>query len=185
MALVAVFAVIVFGACYDPSLRECTVSCASADDCAPDQVCGSDGLCASAAHAGHCAALALPDASPDGRDDHTDASDGDPPADARVDARVDAAPPDAPQLGAIHVAITGRGRVLLSATDYCESPNANGIACDLAAPQGPQTLHQMTTHAGDKFKAWSGACTGTGGDCHVFVVIGTTVWVGAEFTEDK
>ena len=184
MALVRVLALglLALGACYDPSLHECAVSCTSAGDCAPDQVCGSDGLCASAAHAGHCAALAVPDASPDDvADARVDAHDT-PHADAGVDAMP---PPDAPQLGAIHVAIVGRGRVLLSAMNYCESPNSNGIACDLAAPQGPATLHQMTTHAGDKFKAWSGACTGTGGDCHVFVVIGTTVWVGAEFTEDK
>lgn len=34
------------GACYAPDLRDCTVTCSAADECAGDQVCNSAGLCA-------------------------------------------------------------------------------------------------------------------------------------------
>ena len=41
-------------ACYDPSPRDCTVTCSPQEPCADDQVCGSDGYCASPTVAGHC-----------------------------------------------------------------------------------------------------------------------------------
>lgn len=34
------------GGCYAPDLRDCTVTCTAADECAGDQVCSSAGLCA-------------------------------------------------------------------------------------------------------------------------------------------
>jgi hypothetical protein len=34
------------GGCYAPDLRDCTVTCTGADDCAGDQVCNDKGLCA-------------------------------------------------------------------------------------------------------------------------------------------
>ena len=40
--------------CYDPELRDCTVDCSSADECADGQVCGSDGMCAAPEAAGQC-----------------------------------------------------------------------------------------------------------------------------------
>jgi hypothetical protein len=43
-------------ACYSPDVRECTVSCNATTDCVAPHVCGADGLCASTAAAGHCAA---------------------------------------------------------------------------------------------------------------------------------
>jgi len=42
--------------CYSPELRDCAVSCASPDDCAPGQVCGSDAYCAAPEIAGTCRA---------------------------------------------------------------------------------------------------------------------------------
>ncbi|MBA3452639.1 MAG: hypothetical protein H0T42_06010 [Deltaproteobacteria bacterium] len=41
--------------CYRPQLDECAVRCGGAEDCAPGQVCGSDGWCAASANAGQCA----------------------------------------------------------------------------------------------------------------------------------
>jgi len=41
-------------ACYDPEARDCTVTCSANEPCTGDQVCGSDGFCASPAIAGHC-----------------------------------------------------------------------------------------------------------------------------------
>ena len=32
--------------CYEPSLKDCTVSCAAATDCASGQVCAANGFCA-------------------------------------------------------------------------------------------------------------------------------------------
>jgi hypothetical protein len=40
--------------CYDPELRDCSISCGSAGDCAAGQVCGTDGFCASPEVAGTC-----------------------------------------------------------------------------------------------------------------------------------
>jgi hypothetical protein len=42
--------------CYDPETVDCTVTCTAADECASDQVCGSDGFCAAPEVAGQCVA---------------------------------------------------------------------------------------------------------------------------------
>lgn len=49
----------VVGGCYDPTTADCTVTCGGADECASDQICGSDGYCAAPEIAGHCAPVAL------------------------------------------------------------------------------------------------------------------------------
>lgn len=41
--------------CYQPELRDCTVTCSGPDECADGQVCGSDGMCAAPDVAGQCA----------------------------------------------------------------------------------------------------------------------------------
>jgi hypothetical protein len=46
--------VVVVAGCYGPAVRDCTITCATGDRCAPGQVCGSDGWCASPSVAGHC-----------------------------------------------------------------------------------------------------------------------------------
>jgi len=40
--------------CYEPELRDCTVTCSGSDECADGQICGSDGMCAVPEAAGHC-----------------------------------------------------------------------------------------------------------------------------------
>jgi hypothetical protein len=52
--------------CYDPSYRNCTVACAQASECSPDQICGADGWCAAPDVAGRCEGIrdAEPDALP-------------------------------------------------------------------------------------------------------------------------
>lgn len=46
---------LMLGACYAPEVRDCTVTCTtSAAKCAADQVCGSDGYCATPEVAGQC-----------------------------------------------------------------------------------------------------------------------------------
>jgi len=41
--------------CYEPEVRDCTVTCSGPDECADGQVCGSDGMCAAPEAAGTCA----------------------------------------------------------------------------------------------------------------------------------
>jgi hypothetical protein len=48
--------IVALAACYSPTLRDCTLQCASAHDCAGGQVCGNDGYCAAPDVAGHCVA---------------------------------------------------------------------------------------------------------------------------------
>lgn len=64
---------VVLAGCYAPSVRDCTVRCASRDDCASGQICGADGLCAAPEIAGRCR-TAPPDAidRPDAVDSHPD-----------------------------------------------------------------------------------------------------------------
>ena len=49
---VAFTVAIAAGACYEPELRDCTLSCTAAAECADGQVCGSDHFCASPEIAG-------------------------------------------------------------------------------------------------------------------------------------
>src|SRR4051812_979289 len=35
----------ILSGCYEPSIRDCTVSCSGTDECAGGQVCGSQGYC--------------------------------------------------------------------------------------------------------------------------------------------
>lgn len=44
----------ILSGCYAPDLRDCTVTCSGAKDCASGQVCGADGYCAAEGVAGSC-----------------------------------------------------------------------------------------------------------------------------------
>lgn len=44
----------ILSGCYAPDLRDCTVTCTGAKDCANGQVCGADGYCAAEGVAGSC-----------------------------------------------------------------------------------------------------------------------------------
>ncbi len=44
----------ILSGCYAPELRDCTVTCSGAKDCASGQVCGADGYCAAQGVAGSC-----------------------------------------------------------------------------------------------------------------------------------
>jgi hypothetical protein len=44
----------ILSGCYAPDLRDCTVTCSGAKDCASGQVCGADGYCAAEDVAGSC-----------------------------------------------------------------------------------------------------------------------------------
>jgi hypothetical protein len=42
------------GGCYDPTVRDCAIACASPKECAGGQVCGTDGFCVAASYRGRC-----------------------------------------------------------------------------------------------------------------------------------
>lgn len=44
----------ILSGCYAPDLRDCTVTCSGAKDCANGQLCGTDGYCAAEGIAGSC-----------------------------------------------------------------------------------------------------------------------------------
>ncbi|HEY4238940.1 MAG TPA: hypothetical protein VGM88_03960 [Kofleriaceae bacterium] len=55
MALLkAALAVLLLAGCYDPTLKDCVVTCANPGDCADGQVCGADKFCAAPDVAGTC-----------------------------------------------------------------------------------------------------------------------------------
>ncbi|HTJ44541.1 MAG TPA: hypothetical protein VL463_20695 [Kofleriaceae bacterium] len=150
--------------CYDPRLKDCTVTCHGAGDCASGQVCGNDGFCAAPGVAGTCATR--PDAK-----DAIDASEIDAPIgvidarfDARVDARTDASPPDA--AGAqLHITITNKGKVVDSGNIYnCQNPPGD---CLFGAEPGQVvTLTAVQTINMHPFDKWTDSnCAGQGATC--------------------
>jgi len=167
LAGIAAAACIALAGCYSPSLRDCTVSCASASDCATGQVCGGDGMCAAPGVAGRCAALI--DAGP------RDAARGDaaPPRDA---APADA-PPDAARTVRLTVQIIGKGSIAVDGVGTCSSqdPDKGSCAYDVAAGV-PLTVQAMPIDVGDMFAMWmSIACAGQGTRCMVTPVIATAI----------
>jgi hypothetical protein len=160
--LAAGAAIAALAGCYSPSLRDCTVSCGSASDCASGQVCGGDGMCASPAMAGRCAMLA-----------DAGARDGAaPPRDAGADA-----PPDAAETVRLTVQVTGKGSVVVSGVGTCSSMDPQKGNCPYdVAPGVPLTAQAMQIDPGDVFSMWSSmTCTGQGARCVFTPVAATTV----------
>lgn len=155
-------------ACYQPTLRDCTVSCSSAADCAGDQVCGASGWCA----APDVACSLDPDAaSVDGAG--ADGSDGDgmSPIDApmMIDAGAD-----------LRIVISGRGSV---ATDQpgvnCQTPP--GDCTYSVAPGTAVTLTAIDGPGNNQFVDWTTPnCMGMGRTC-VLTVSSPVTLVSVEF----
>jgi hypothetical protein len=124
-------------ACYSPEIRDCTTACNQGADCAPGQVCGDDGFCASQDVAGRCASIAAPN------DAGTDATD---------------APPDAPTIK-LWVRVDGRGLVSIVGVGDCDGGSGQ-IECPFDVRQdAPLTLH-ATPKNNWRFDRWSDACDG-------------------------
>jgi hypothetical protein len=159
LAGLAAAAGLALAGCYSPSLRDCTVSCASAGDCATGQVCGADGMCASPAVAGRCGAL-VDAGSRDAPPPHADAA---PPRDAAIDA----APPDAARTVRLTVQVMGKGSVAVEGAGTCSSlePDKGHCMYDVAAGV-PLTAQAMATDPDDAFSMWSSIpCAGQGASC--------------------
>jgi hypothetical protein len=67
-------ALLALAGCYDPELRDCTVTCATPADCAGGQLCSQDGFCVGRAFAGACTQHVLP---PDAKSHAKDAAEPD------------------------------------------------------------------------------------------------------------
>lgn len=156
-------------ACYQPSVRDCTVSCARVSDCAGDQVCGASGWCAAPD-----VACSSPDPDAAGVDGAaTDGSDGDgmTPIDApmMIDAGAD-----------LRIVISGRGSV---ATDQpgvnCQTPP--GDCAHSVAPGTVVTLTAIDGPGNNRFVDWTTPnCMGMGRTC-VLTVSSPVTLVSVEF----
>ena len=171
-------AAIALGGCYSPELRDCIVACTATSDCAPDQVCGSDGRCAAPDLAGRCMSLGT---TPDG------ATPG--PVDASIDARpmIDAAPPvdAAPMQGSLRIKIGGRGYVVVDNTSSLAcSFTAPGAECTFLLPPGVKQLRAYAD-SGMMFERWMGACMGNVAVCNVTLGLAPPTFVEAKFKNDN
>ena len=145
-------ALLAIAGCYSPDLRDCTVSCATSDDCAGSQVCGTDHFCAVPAKAGTCASSMMADAGLPATD-ATAAGDA-PPADAEQ--------PDGPSLGALELVVMGHGQ-LVAGSHICSMDCTFMVALDpievVAVGSADQTFEKWTV--GPCVGSQSTTCTAT------------------------
>ncbi|MEJ7599814.1 MAG: hypothetical protein WKG01_18050 [Kofleriaceae bacterium] len=147
--------VLLLPACYAPDLRDCTVTCVAATDCASGQVCGPDSYCASPQVAGNCT---TPDANePDGS-----LRDGGPrDAAPRDAAMVDSRPPvDAIEGRAdMHIIANGDGRITASGIGACDKLGPTEGDCTFSVTIPRSVTLTATPHVGSKFDKWEmGPC---------------------------
>jgi len=140
--------------CYDPQLRDCSVSCTSAADCAPTQTCGSDGKCAAPEHAGNCGALEVIDAGT------TDGS-----SDGRV---IDGpnVPVDAATMQVVlQIEIKDQGAVNVQGIGTCAYTAPMHI-CQFGVPQGAPRLLTASPATDFRFEKWEDpTCLGQDETC--------------------
>jgi hypothetical protein len=148
MEILMATAAVTLAGCYDPTLRDCTVSCSVAGDCIGGQICGADHLCASADLAGRC--------------DQTATVDARPASDAAIDAGLSVQ---------LHVRVDGSGSVVLDGGGSCTKD------CMLPAPLGqPATLRAVQTDRKFVFAEWTSlACAGQGASCMLTPIVPTDV----------
>lgn len=137
-------ALVIATGCYSPSLRDCTVSCAGADDCAAGQVCGSDKLCAAPEVAGKCGmGMPGPDAAPE--------------PDATVDAGATVQ---------LRVQLDGKGKVDVMGIGMCSSDSPQNGDCTFTVPTGTARTAKAMGAMGEKFTRWTSfVCSAQGDTC--------------------
>ena len=167
LAATGAAALALLAGCYSPSLRDCAVACAGPADCAPSQVCGTDGMCASPEMAGRCAM-------------ETDAGSMQMPMPEPRDAAVDdgPAPPDAsPPLVRLRVQIDGRGSVIIEGRGTCSSTDPSHGNCMYDIPVGvAQRVQAMAIGPDDEFTRWTSfVCAGEASMCTFTPLVATAV----------
>ena len=159
MGVLIVTIAVGLAACYSPSLRDCTVTCSAASDCASGQVCGGDHFCAAPVIAGTCATPVQLDADIDGA-----------LADAAIDARAADAAIDAALFVALHLHVDGKGTLLLDGGGSCRSD------CMLSVPRAEPSTLRAIADADQMFDRWtSPTCAGQPATCTFTPLVATTV----------
>lgn len=170
-------AALALAGCYAPSIRDCTVSCAAADDCASGQICGADGLCAAPEIAGRCGAIPR-DAS---GHDVGPTGDAGAPRDAidRPDSDIDATAGVS-----LHVQVIGKGSVIVDGSGTCSSlPPQRGDCTYDVVPGVAVTVHAVEIQPNQTFAMWtSPTCAGQTSRC-VFIPVAATT-ISARFAKD-
>lgn len=163
------------GGCYSPELRDCTLTCSAASDCADGQVCGDDHFCAAPGIAGRCSTLPT-DAGGTIRDAAVDGP-------KIVDARPDAAP-DATVWAAIEVTIEGQGRVIVQNIATCEKAGPQNGSCMFYVLTGSAVTVHAQGYFDWHFDKWTlAACEEVDGSTCTFQAIATS-YVNAKFKRD-
>ncbi|MCE9572392.1 MAG: hypothetical protein K8W52_04485 [Deltaproteobacteria bacterium] len=149
----AVAALATLGACYDPTVRDCVVSCTGAGQCAGDQVCGADGWCAAPAVAGSCAT----------------ADAAIPMIDAAQDAPVDASPMVDAASATLRLVISGKGKIVSDQPGVQCTNNPGDCSFSIAAGTAV-VLTAVNTNPNYTFVDWATPnCQGQGTSCTLTV----------------
>ncbi len=168
---VAITVAIAGGACYEPELRDCTLSCTAAADCADGQVCGSDHLCAAPEIAGTCATMPG-GAGGTGRDAGV------------VDAKMPDTRPDAATHVPLAISIAGKGRVTVHGIGTCDASQPQNGSCVLAVPRLVPLTVEATPYREWRFDRWTtAACAVVSINTCTFTPI-TATPLGAKFKKD-
>lgn len=171
----AISAALVVTACYSPDLRDCTLSCSSASDCAADQVCGSDHFCAAPEIAGRCSSLP-PDAGSGNRDAGI--------RDARLpDARPDA-PPDAPTEAVLSIEIAGKGQISMLGVGTCDSEGPQHGSCTFVVSRGALVTAQASASSDWRFEKWTSAPCATSPIALCTFIAGGPLTIGVKFKKE-
>jgi hypothetical protein len=163
--------------CYSPELRDCTLTCNAASDCADGQVCGSDHFCAAPGIAGQCAFLPG-DAGGSNRDGGIDAP-------KMPDARPDAAMPDAPTHAVLTISIEGKGRVTVQTIGTCDESGPQNGHCTYAVPLNLAITVQAQPYEDQRFDKWTTpVCASMSMPSCTFTPVGPTT-VGVKFRKES
>jgi hypothetical protein len=170
----ALVVAVALAGCYEPQVRDCTIACSFATDCADGQTCGGDGWCAAPDVAGSC-------------DERRENPDAMPPPDAEPPIEIDASVPDAPGPDAmpdvvvkLRVVVEGRGKVLISPLDEeCIGVNNGSVECPFNLGFGSvQHLVPVTTGGGSTWVGWTtGNCSASPNECVVTLTDAETLVV--------
>ena len=170
-------------ACYTPELRDCTLACSAATDCADGQLCGADGFCAGPELAGRCPTHGTRDASVGATGDASGGGSGSGGGGGQlVDAGVPPdAPPDAPSNGLLTISIGGHGRVIVQNVGTCEYEDA---PCQLSVPLDQDVVLAGFASNDYEFDKWNaGPCNGSQTSVCIFQPSLVMV-AGAKFRKD-
>jgi hypothetical protein len=180
MGLLASFLVLISSAaCYAPELRDCTVKCGAASDCATDQICHA-GYCVGSSEVDCSTSSATTDAGrSSGVGNHSDAGN----QVVMMDAAADAPPADPPTLGSLVTRVDGKGTVLIQGIGLCSSSQQ---PCTFGVPLATSLTAYAVAGSDFRFDRWttSSVCPDTASSSCSFMPQ-LTIEIGAKFRKDN